>query len=148
MTSDNFFNPHHAGTASLGQSQEEAALIKNINSNQWFIWGWVTLNIGGAFISSLISGGGLFAASFTAVFVAALMGTPAFFLFRKHGFFAASALFGFALFNAISVLFLAISGDVRLNIFSGLVAIGIIIVAGLVAKDAYKLRSLRTVHNQ
>lgn len=144
MTSDNFFNPQAAGTASLGQSQsEESTLIKNINSNRWFIWVWVALNIGAAFVSSMAAGNGIGGSIFAGAFIAGVMGVPAFLLFRNQGFYPACMLFAFAIFNAISGIVMAANGMIQANIGMILVGLALVVVTGMIALDARKLRILR-----
>jgi hypothetical protein len=144
MKSTDYYNPQHAGAASLGQSQgQEAKLIAEINSNRWFIWGWAALNTGAAFVSSLAEGLGAGGASLGAISVALIFGVPAFLLFRNQGFYSACALFAFAIFNAVSGVLMALSGAARLNFGTGLIALSIIVITAMIAMDAYKLRGLR-----
>jgi len=144
MKSTDYYNPQHAGTASLGQFQgQEAKLIAEINSNRWFVWGWAALNTGAGFVSSLAEGLGVGGSLFGAISVALIFGVPAFLLFRNQGFYSACVLFALAIFNAVSGVLLAASGAVRLNLGSGIVALGIIVITAMIAMDAYKLRGLR-----
>lgn len=144
MTLQKFYNPQSAGTISLGQSQEqEAKLIADINGNGWFIWGWAALNVGAAFISPLVMDGDVGAALFGAVFAALIFGIPTFLLCRNQGFYSACMLFALAIINAISGVFMAASGEVRLNFGTAIVAMSIIGLTAFIVIDAYKLRRFR-----